>query len=73
MNNYFEIVIFTAATHDYAEWALSYFEEEARSCITHILCRIHARIHNGMLVKDLRLLGRDLKKTIIIDNLCENF
>lgn len=73
MSNFYEIIIFTAATHDYAEWALSYFQTEARDCISHILSRTHVKQLDGHGVKDLSLIGRNLAKTIILDNLAENF
>lgn len=39
MAKFYEIIIFTAATEDYAEWALSFFDKEAVSCIAYKLCR----------------------------------
>ena len=80
--NYFEIVIFTAAMQDYADWIVDGIDH--RRTIKHRLYRQHCKketppqtegeIEQGFQsVKDLRLIGRDIKKTIIIDNLKENF
>jgi len=71
LSQYFEIVIFTAGTEEYADWALSFMENY--SCITHRLYRQHALPFNGYYVKDLSRVGRDLSKTIIVDNIAENF
>jgi hypothetical protein len=71
MSQHFELVIFTAGTEDYANWALDYLENV--SCISHRLYRQHALPFNGYYVKDLSRIGRDLSKTIIVDNIAENF
>ena len=39
MEKFYEIVIFTAATEDYTEWAFSFFEKEAVATIQYRLCR----------------------------------
>ena len=41
--------------------------------IQHRLYRQHTDYDDGVYVKDLSRLGRDLKRTIIIDNIRENF
>ena len=41
--------------------------------VTHRLYRDHTHFTNGTYLKDLSKLGRDLSKTIIIDNIEENF
>jgi CTD small phosphatase-like protein 2 len=71
MEEYFELVIFTAGTEEYADWALNFLDNVA--CIKHRLYRQHALPFNGYYVKDLSRLGRDLTKTIIVDNIAENF
>ena len=43
------------------------------SYINHRLYRQHALPFNGNYVKDLSRIGRDLKKTIIVDNIQENY
>lgn len=71
MNQFYEIVIFTAGTEEYADWALTFLENV--HLISHRLYRQHALPFNGYYVKDLSRIGRDLSKTIIVDNIAENF
>lgn len=67
----FELVIFTAAMQDYADWIIDELDEQGS--IKHRLYRHHCSPHEDLAIKDLRNLGRDLRRTIIIDNLKENF
>ena len=71
MEEHYELVIFTAGTEEYADWALNFLENV--SCIKYRLYRQHALPFNGYYVKDLSRLGRDLSKTLIVDNIAENF
>ena len=68
----FEIVVFTAAAQDYADFILNYIDKE-NNYINHRLYRHHCKYDDGVYVKDLTLLGRDLDRTIIIDNIKDNF
>lgn len=67
----YEIVIFTAATQDYADWVIDRIDPERLIC--HRLYRQHALPWGPIFVKDLSRLGRDLDKIIIVDNVQENF
>lgn len=71
MSQHYEVVIFTAAMQDYADWAISHFENE--EAITFKCYRQHALPFNNYYVKDLSRLGRDISKVIIVDNIAENF
>lgn len=71
MSKYYEIVIFTAAMQEYADFILDLIDE--KRVISHRLYRQHTTYDNGTHVKDLSRIGRSLKSTIIIDNLPENF
>jgi CTD small phosphatase-like protein 2 len=71
MARHFEVCIFTAGTEEYADWALNFLESV--SCISHRMYRQHALPYNGFYVKDLSRVGRDLSKTIIVDNIADNF
>jgi len=74
MSKYYEIVIFTAGMQDYADWALTHLRGNvAQKCISHRLYRNHAIPCREIYIKDLSFLGRDLNKTIIVDNIAENF
>ena len=56
---------------DYADWILDQIDEQG--FVKHRLYRQHCSPNDDYAIKDLRYLGRDLRKTIIIDNLKENF
>ncbi|CAG9321761.1 unnamed protein product [Blepharisma stoltei] len=71
MKNYYEIVIFTAALPDYANWAIE--QIDTSSAVSHRLYRQHTNLMGPAFIKDLKCLGRDLRKTIIIDNIPDNF
>ena len=80
MSEIYEVVIFTAAMQDvsqtfkmwqYADWVLDQIDKEKR--ITYRLYRQHALPYGPVFVKDLSRIGRDLSKTIIVDNVAENF
>jgi len=67
----YEIVIFTAATQDYADWVIDQIDPDR--LIVHRLYRQHALPWGPIFVKDLSRIGRDLDRVIIIDNVQENF
>ena len=71
MSKLFEIVIFTAAMQDYADWVID--QLDIKSCVSYRLYRQHLTSHNGSLIKDISKLGRELSKTIIVDNIADNF
>ena len=71
MNKYYEIVIFTAAVKEYADNILNSIDEKKR--ISHRLYRQHTRIEDYVSIKDLAMIGRQLDKSIIIDNIASNF
>ena len=72
MKKIFEIVIFTAATKDYADSILDVIDPNNKY-IDHRLYRSHTTICNFTFVKDLTKIGRNLNRTLIIDNLADNF
>lgn len=41
--------------------------------ISHRLYRQHTKLKGTVFLKDLTLLGRDIARTIIVDNVAENF
>ncbi|CAD8076860.1 unnamed protein product [Paramecium sonneborni] len=71
MSKYYEIVIFTAAQQDYADFILDLIDDE--QVIGYRLYRQHTTLVKNTYVKDINKIGRDVKRTIIIDNLAENF
>jgi len=62
----FEVIIFTASLDKYANPVLDHLDP--KGCCTSRLFRESCVQHYGNYVKDLSLLGRDMKKTLIIDN-----
>ena len=62
----YELVIFTASMPSYANPLLDKFDP--KRFISYRLFRQHCSLSGFTYVKDISLLGRDLKDTIIIDN-----
>jgi Dullard-like phosphatase family protein len=71
LSTHYEIVIFTASVRDYADHIIDQIDEG--NWITHRLYREHTTRQGEIYFKDLRRLGRDLSKTIIVDNNSDNF
>ena len=71
MAKYYEIVIFTAALQEYADQVID--QIDVGNNIKYRLYRQHTSQNGPFLVKDLSLLGRDINRTIIIDNISDNF
>jgi Dullard-like phosphatase family protein len=71
LNEYCEIVIFTASTQYYANIVINGLD--CKDKIDYKLYRQHTDLIDGTNVKDLSKLGRDLAKVIIIDNIEDNY
>ena len=72
MQKSFEVVIFTAGLKEYADFILNQMDPHHR-LINFRLYRDSCLYQRGVYLKDLSRLGRDLKKTLIIDNIGDNF
>lgn len=72
LSHLYELVLYTAATREYADYFLRLIDPK-NFFGDRVLTRKHVKFTGDFAIKDLRLLGRDLSKTIIIDNLKENF
>lgn len=70
---YYEVVIFTAALQDYADYILDRMDTE--KCVSFRLYRQHTNLDkkSNIYQKDLSSIGRDLSRTLIVDNNAENF
>ena len=71
-SEYYELVVFTAATKEYADPILEAIEQN-KIIFEYKLYREHTTIIGDDFVKDISKLGRDLSKVIIVDNMPQCF
>ena len=72
IKKYYELVVFTAATQEYADPIINALENK-KKYFDYRLYRIHTIIIDNDFVKDLSKLGRDLSRIIIVDNMEQNY
>mgnify|MGYP002624299527 CR=1 FL=1 len=72
MGHYYELIIWTSATEAYANSLIDAVEYE-KKYFDYVLYREHAVIVEDDFVKDLTRIGRGLDRTIIIDDMPQNF
>ena len=72
IKEYYELVVFTAATQEYADPIINALETN-KKFFDYRLYRIHTIIIDNDFVKDLSKLGRDMSKIIIVDNMEQNY
>ena len=70
-SKYYEIIIFTSSPKKYADKILNKIDIDG-NLISHRLYKTHVLYENGKTVKNLNMIGRDLTKTIFVDNLRSN-
>ena len=66
MQIYYEVIIYTASLSKYADPLMDILDSE--KSVSARLFREHCTFYQGMYVKDLSELGRDLRDVIIVDN-----
>ena len=71
VGKYYEIIIFTSSPKKYADKILDKIDVNG-NIISHRLYKNHVLYENGKTIKNLNLIGRDLTKTIFVDNLRSN-
>jgi len=71
MGELYEVVIFTASLAEYAEPLVR--ELDKTNVVASLLYRQHCTPFNGVYVKNLSLLGRDMKDIILVDNSPNSF
>ena len=67
----YELVVFTSAQPDYGQMIVNAIDP--CNCISHILCRPSTTVMDGIYVKDISRLGRNLSRSIIVDNSPESY
>ena len=72
MKTLFELVIFSFGTLEYVDSVIKIIEKNEKF-FEHVLYRQHATVNSGEYIKDLSLLGRDLKNIIIVDDIPQVF
>lgn len=72
LGKYYEMIVFTTATSEYADILLDSIEEN-KIYFDYRFYREHSIIVDNDFVKDLTRIGRPLDKTIIVDNMPQNF
>ena len=73
IKKYYELVVFTAATKEYADPIINALEQNKKKYFDYRLYRDHTIIIDNDFVKDISKLGRDLSKIIIVDNMEQNY
>ena len=69
----FEIIIFTTTIKEYADQILNQLDPENKIFIKRFYREHTENIENQYNLKDLSIINKDIQKTIIIDNIPENF
>ena len=68
MKPLYELVLFSFGTKEYVDYILSIIEKKEK-IFEYVLYRQHATYEKGDYIKNLSLLGRDLKRIIIVDDI----
>ena len=72
MKKFYELILFSFGTPDYVDPLVNIIEKKEKY-FEYRLYRQHSKLFQNEYIKDLSLLGRDIKKIIIVDNLPNAF
>lgn len=72
MKKYYEIIVFTSATKEYADQIEDVIEQKEKY-FDHRLYREHTLSFNNEYIKDISRIGRPLDKILIVDNMPQNY
>ncbi|KAL0214594.1 hypothetical protein P9112_006778 [Eukaryota sp. TZLM1-RC] len=71
MSERFHLVLFTASTKEYADAVMQKIDP-TNTLVPHRLHRTHCtKIHQSLYLKDVRILGRDERRVVLVDNSLE--
>ena len=74
IKEYYEIIVFTSGTREYADMVLDVIEhKKQKKFFSGRLYREHTIKIGKKYIKDLSKIGRDLSRTLIVDNLPQSF
>ena len=74
IKEYYEIIVFTSGTREYADMVLDVIEhKKQKKFFSGRLYREHTTKIGKKYIKDLSKIGRDLSRTLIVDNLPQSF
>ena len=68
LSKIYELVIYTASLSKYADPLIDILDNHEKKVIDGRLFREHCTFVSNVFIKDMSLIGRDLAKSIIIDN-----
>ena len=72
MKKYYEIIVFTSATKQYADPIENEIENNMKYFDVR-LYRQHTIVHDNYFIKDISRIGRPLDKILIVDNMQQNY
>lgn len=72
MKKYYEIIVFTSATKEYADQIEDVIEQNEKY-FEYRLYREHTLSFNNEFIKDISRIGRPLDKILIVDNMPQNY
>ena len=69
---YYEIIVFSSSNKKYTDLIINSIDDK-KKYIDHRLWRDHCTIISNDFVKDISRIGRPINKTVIVDNIPQNF